>query len=420
MKKFLVITVLALFLALPVIAATNDFTADADITVDPVVGDVTKNLTIVNGSTAESWSYTASNTLTVTNPGSFTVSATSSAVVSFLIKNSSGVNVACALNSTPGTSYVTLPTTSDTYTVYPSTTASCSALCTTVTGAATYYQSNGTYTLPSCGVATCSNPYSLSAASASTSTSCNPPAVSSGGGGGSSATPATPAEPATPATPTETPATPAEPATPATPSANAYAQQWQNVLADAATIISDNLESLLSAMGAVRSITAEVSASSKYTTPLVSGLKNITAEMKNAITNFVNYGTPTTKILGAGERAGVLNSYKSAYGKVPVTEAEWKDAIAIGNGRWPGEKSAAAEAQATVEFKKVYKRSPDMSQPHDNAAVTVISYGLRPANRNLNSEKAAIKSFRAIYGHNPVNALAWDIVRAIAYSGATR
>jgi len=61
-----------------------------------------------------------------------------------------------------------------------------------------------------------------------------------------------------------------------------------------------------------------------------------------------------------------------------------------------------------------------MSQPNDNAAVTVISYGLRPGNRNMNSEKAAIKSFKAIYGHAPVSAVAWDIVRAIAYSGAKR
>ena len=129
---------------------------------------------------------------------------------------------------------------------------------------------------------------------------------------------------------------------------------------------------------------------------------------------------PTTKILGAGERAGVVNSYKSAFGKVPSTESEWSDAIKIGNGRWPTARSAAAEEKAKVEFKKVYKKIPDMQQPNDNAAVTVISYGLRPGNRNLNSERAAIKSFKAIYGHTPVSALAWDIVRAIAYSGAKR
>jgi hypothetical protein len=50
----------------------------------------------------------------------------------------------------------------------------------------------------------------------------------------------------------------------------------------------------------------------------------------------------------------------------------------------------------------------------------VIAYGLLPLQRNLNSEKVAIKTFTAVYRHAPVNALAWNIVRAIAYSGATR
>ncbi len=153
---------------------------------------------------------------------------------------------------------------------------------------------------------------------------------------------------------------------------------------------------------------------------MVDDLENVTDKIKTVISNFVNYGTPTTKILGAGERAGVINSYKAAFGKVPATEAEWSDAIKIANGRLPTARSATAEAKAKVELKKVYKRSANMLQANDNAAVTVISYGLRPTNRNLNSEKAAIKSFKAIYGHAPVSALAWDIVRAIAYSGAKR
>lgn len=217
-------------------------------------------------------------------------------------------------------------------------------------------------------------------------------------------------------------ATPETPATPATPSSAAEkaAEQIRNIVAEAATIAGHSVESVLAAVGAMRDINAEAAAEKKYTNSLVAGLKNITAEIKAAITNFVNYGTPTTIILGAGERAGVVSSYKKAFDKVPATEAEWSDAIKIGNGRWPTERSTAAENQATIEFKKVYKRSPDMDQPNDNAAVTVIAYGLRPGNRNLNSEKAAIKSFKAVYAHNPVSALAWDIVRAIAYSGATR
>jgi hypothetical protein len=181
-----------------------------------------------------------------------------------------------------------------------------------------------------------------------------------------------------------------------------------------------SVEQVLAAVGAMKDAKAEANAATKYTASLISGLKTPSVETKAAITNFITYGTPTTKILGAGERAGVINSYKSAFGKVPSTEAQWSDVIKIGNGRWPSEKNTAAETKAATEFKKVYKRSPDMKQPNDNAAVTVISYGLRPANRNTNSEKAAIKSFKAIYGHDPVSAIAWDIVRAIAYSGSKR
>ncbi len=61
-----------------------------------------------------------------------------------------------------------------------------------------------------------------------------------------------------------------------------------------------------------------------------------------------------------------------------------------------------------------------MNNPNDNAAVTIITYGLRPSNRNLNSEKAGITIFKAIYKYNPESAIDWDIVRAIAYSGAVR
>jgi hypothetical protein len=134
----------------------------------------------------------------------------------------------------------------------------------------------------------------------------------------------------------------------------------------------------------------------------------------------VAYGTKGTLVLGAGERAGVVSSYKKAFGKLPQTEAQWKDALAIASGRWPGETSATAESKAKTEFKKVYNKNADMKNANDNAAVTVMAYGLRPSDRNLNSEKAGIKIFKAIYGHNPVSALAWDIVRAIAYSGAKR
>ena len=156
MKKFLVSIVLALLVVVPALAATSDFTADANVTVSSVSGgEVTADMLIISGSTAESWTY-SSGAFTVTNPGTFKVGASSSSVKSIKVKNSGGSVIACANNTTAGISYVTLPTASATYTVVPSTTENCATLCTTQTGAATYYVNDGTYTLPTCGVLTCS------------------------------------------------------------------------------------------------------------------------------------------------------------------------------------------------------------------------------------------------------------------------
>jgi len=159
---------------------------------------------------------------------------------------------------------------------------------------------------------------------------------------------------------------------------------------------------------------------SNYIPEIKEGINSLTINNIYAINNFIVYGTITTRKLGAGERAGVVNSYKKAFGKLPTTQSEWKDCIAIGNGRWPGETSSSAEARAKEEFKTIYLREANMDNPNDNAAVTVIAYGLRPDNRNMGSETAGIKIFKNIYKYNPSSALDWDIVRAISYSGAIR
>jgi len=136
---------------------------------------------------------------------------------------------------------------------------------------------------------------------------------------------------------------------------------------------------------------------------------------------FIQNGTQTTTRLGAGERGGVLNSFAAAFAKMPSTETDWQDVVKIANGRWPKQRNAAYEEQMkTGPFVKVYKRSPNMSKPADSSAVVIMTYGLLPVNRNMNSEKAAILTFKAIYGYSPVSALDWNIARAIAYSGAVR
>ena len=201
--------------------------------------------------------------------------------------------------------------------------------------------------------------------------------------------------------------------------AKEYAQKIMIIASEATDLVKANVNAILGKLGIKRNLAKENVSVKKYVKELVKDIR-ISSNDTNALTNFVTYGTETTKILGEGERAGVVNSYKSAFGKLPTTENEWNDAIKIANGRWPSQKNAKTEENATDAFKKIYKRAPDRANQHDDAAVTIIAYGLRPAQRNINSEKAAIKIFKAIYGYEPKSATAWDIVRAIAYSGAKR
>lgn len=116
----------------------------------------------------------------------------------------------------------------------------------------------------------------------------------------------------------------------------------------------------------------------------------------------------------------MIESYKSAYGRAPQSVADWTNVIKIANGRWPSQKNIKTETNAEIAFKKIYLRNADRKNQKDDAAVTVMAYGLRPRQRNISKEQAAIKSFKAIYGYVPKSTTAWDIVRAIAYSGAKR
>lgn len=194
---------------------------------------------------------------------------------------------------------------------------------------------------------------------------------------------------------------------------------WNQILSEGGIIAKGNINQLLTQTGQTRDLTAETNYSQTIVENIVQGT-GTSEQTRNAITNFVTYGTQTTQILGAGERAGVVNSFKSAFGKLPETETDWQDVIKIANGRWPGQANTETEKNAEVAFRKIYLRNPDRTNPNDDAAITVMAYGLRPANRNLESEKRAIGFFTAIYGYSPKTATAWDVVRAIAYSGAKR
>jgi hypothetical protein len=148
-----------------------------------------------------------------------------------------------------------------------------------------------------------------------------------------------------------------------------------------------------------------------------------TSNISLTIDNFIDNGVDQNTIkLGRGERMAVISSYQVAFGRMPENDMEINDLIKIANGRWPSITSANAENNAKAWFRNIYKREANMNNANDNAAVTIMAYGLRQRaeNRNLNSESAGLKTFRAIYNRVPQSTQDWNILQAITYSGATR
>jgi len=194
----------------------------------------------------------------------------------------------------------------------------------------------------------------------------------------------------------------------------------EDINSESGILFGGNIDSLLSHLGNKRDLNREANGKKKYIANLIKGLKNYSATNQSAYLNFIVYGTRRTQSLGEGERTGVLDSYKAAFGKLPKTEKEWQDLLKIAQGRWPSEKNKAVEDRAKIEFKKIYGREPNMSNANDNAAITIMAYGLRNAKRNMKSEAAALKTFKFFFKRIPSKASDWDIIRAIAYSGAKR
>jgi hypothetical protein len=79
-------------------------------------------------------------------------------------------------------------------------------------------------------------------------------------------------------------------------------------------------------------------------------------------------------------------------------------------------------ALAKQQFQKIYLRSANVKNIKDNNAITIMTYGIKfvGVKRNLKSEAAAITTFKHIYSRLPKTASDWNIIAAIAYSGAKR
>lgn len=186
--------------------------------------------------------------------------------------------------------------------------------------------------------------------------------------------------------------------------------------ADAGLVMVGTRVSLASSLG-INSCELSASAADALTQRT---LGTVSGTTQSTIANFIGCGTQTSFFMGAGERAGIVNSYRAAFGHLPMTVADWNDVLKIGNGRFPAAMSTTAETVARANFRLVFLRNANPSITSDNNAVTVMAYGLRPIPRNMNAEAVAIVTFQKIFKIEPTSARDWDIVRAIAYSGATR
>jgi hypothetical protein len=199
------------------------------------------------------------------------------------------------------------------------------------------------------------------------------------------------------------------------------AQKFQQ---SAVLLYNNDLANLLAQTGSIRDTAKESQINNNYLGKLSQGLAQPVSESSNAsIIEFIAYGVDAnTQLLGQGQRAAVVYSYKQAFGKLPSSQADFEDLIKIASGRWPAATSTKAEATAKVQFKKIYLRSAKMNEAHDSAAVKIIAYGLQQLakNRNLKSEAAALKTFKAIFGRLPAGTLDWNTLATITYSGSAR
>ena len=151
---------------------------------------------------------------------------------------------------------------------------------------------------------------------------------------------------------------------------------WPQIISDGQAVVGGDVNRILGLMGAVRNLGEEEKNASGLVNKIISA-GNPSDQVRNAIINFVTYGTPSAKDLGAGERAGVVNSFQSAFGRLPANADDWRDCMAIANGRWPNQLNSAAEEKSYDIFQKIYLRAPNRQNARDDAAVTV--YHLRPA-----------------------------------------
>lgn len=216
-----------------------------------------------------------------------------------------------------------------------------------------------------------------------------------------------------------------------------FKQQAEDIKEESQQAIAADKQTVAEALGVKVDVKVEEKHEPLVTNVIEKAEVKLKSEEKAKVDNFITYGTQLTLKLGAGERAGVLRSFSAACdGRLPVTDAEWEAALRIANGRFPSLKDCTAtKDRAFTNFKLVYKRDANLKNANDAAAINIMQFGLLPTkqvkqddgsyktvpNREVEKrETPALQTFYNLYGYYPNKVTAWNVLKAIAYSGAVR
>lgn len=148
---------------------------------------------------------------------------------------------------------------------------------------------------------------------------------------------------------------------------------------------------------------------------------NLPREFQLRLESYLANGADANSIiLGEKGRRAILANFAAAYGHKPSNENEWQDLMRINNGYWPSKISQVAEDKAKEDFKKIFKRMPNMDNNSDKHAVKILTYDIRQRQeqRSLGKERAAIAKFVKLFKRLPDSSADWKFVHALAYSGA--
>lgn len=132
--------------------------------------------------------------------------------------------------------------------------------------------------------------------------------------------------------------------------------------------------------------------------------------------NFLEQGTdPTSRALGAGERAAVLRDAQETMRRtdIPVDDLE-----RIARGEIPRTRSLVYERsmvpRALVTFRTLFGHAPNFQNQTENLAWNTLMYRLRFP-RNLADERQGITDFRRVFRTTPQTPFQWSVVRVMGY-----